>query len=159
MVTQVITNITSLSEIASYFSIDSISFLDVSSRDEAIIQLVENLAQKKGLQGKDEFLQAVLDREKIASTGIGMGVAIPHAKLSIYNDFFITVGILKNGIHWDSMDHLPVKLILLIGGPDDKQTHYLKLLSQLTLHLRNEETRKKLLTLTAPEQIIQIFQS
>lgn len=159
MVTQVATNFSPLADLVSYIDTDSISFLDVSSRDEAITELVEDFAEKRGLDGQKEFLKAILEREAIASTGIGMGVAIPHAKLPIYNEFFIKIGILKRGVNWDSMDKLPVKLIILVGGPDDKQTHYLKLLSQLTLYLRDEETRKKLLTLTAPEQIIQIFQS
>ncbi len=159
LVTQVKTKSTSIADIASYIDKDAISFIEADSRDDAIKQLIDKLAENRNLICKDEFLDATLKREKIASTGIGMSVAIPHAKLPIYNDFFISVGILKEGVNWGSIDRIPVKLIFLIGGPDDKQTHYLKLLSQLTLYLRNEEIRKKLLTLTVPEQIIQIFQS
>ncbi len=138
---------------------ESVAFLEATSRDEAIKELIQRLSQDHNLVNEEEFLNAIMQREKIASTGIGVGVAVPHAKLPIYDDFFIAVGILKQGIDWGAMDELPVKLIFLIGGPDDKQTQYLNLLSQLTLYLRDEEVRKKLLTLTAPEQMIQIFQT
>lgn len=157
--TQVSTSTGTLSDIASCIQQDAVIFLEASSRNEAISMLIEKLSESKNLIAKDEFHQAILEREKVASTGIGRGVAMPHAKLPVYNEFFIAIGVLKDPVNWDSMDGLPVKLIFLIGGPDDKQTHYLKLLSQLTLYLRDEERRKKLLTLTAPEQIIKVFQS
>ena len=146
-------------DISSYIENGVVSFIEAANRDEAIQKLVQNLDEKRPLYQKDEFLKAVLKREEMASTGIGKGIAIPHAKLSIYNEFFLSVGILEEGIEWGALDRIPVKLIFLIGGPDDKQSHYLKLLSQLTLYLRDEERRKKLLTLTAPEQMIQFFQS
>jgi len=71
----------------------------------------------------------MLEREKIVSTGIGMGVAIPHAKLTSVEDFFIAIGILSKGVQWNALDGGPVRLIFMIGGPDDKQTAYLQILS------------------------------
>ncbi len=146
-----------MTNIASYLTVDTILFLDATSRDEAIHLMIDSLAKYRDLEAKEEFTKAVFDREKLASTGIGMGVAIPHAKLKVYDDFFIAIGILKNGIAWNSLDQIDVRLIFLIGGPDDKQSQYLNLLSQLTLFLRDEEIRKKLLTLTKPQQIIELF--
>lgn len=142
---------------STYLNPEAIRFIDASSRDEAITNLVDSLSIAFSLKNKEEFYSAVLEREKVASTGIGMGVAIPHAKLSIYNDFFIAIGVLKKGINWNSMDGQDVRLIFLIGGPDDKQSHYLNLLSQLTLYLRDEDVRKKILSLQTPEQIIDVF--
>ena len=70
-------------------------------------------------------------REKIVSTGIGMGVAIPHAKLPSFDRFFLAVGLqkVKDGIDWDALDGAPVRLIFMIGGPANQQTDYLKILS------------------------------
>ena len=131
--------------------------LQSDQRDAALKELVELLAAEDKLKDKQLFYQAILERERIVSTGIGMGVAIPHAKLSGYPHFFIAIGIHYKGIAWDSIDGLPVRLIFLIGGPDDKQTEYLQLLSHLTLAIKDEEVRKKMLQLSRPEDIIALF--
>ncbi len=159
MVIQVSSKSKSPASISTYLHANSICYLDAESPKEAINQLIESLSKDQRLKSKKEFYEAVLEREKTASTGIGMGVAIPHAKLSCYDDFFIALGILKKGIPWNSMDQADVQLIFLIGGPDDRQCHYLNLLSQLTLFLRDQGVRKKLLTITNPEQIIEIFKN
>lgn len=156
---QVKTKTDSIVDITEYLERGVVSFLKASTRDEAIKELIEKLADMQKIYQKDEFYKAVIKREQVASTGIGRGVAIPHAKLPIYNDFFIAAGILEEGVNWGALDQVPVQIIFLIGGPDDKQSHYLSLLSELTLFLRDGDTRKKLLTLTAPEQMIQLFQS
>lgn len=144
--------------ISDYLTQDSVSFLDVSSRQQAIEQLVENLDKRGKLKDKEAFLNAVLAREKLVSTGIGAGVAIPHAKLSSYDDFFIAVGILQRGVQWEALDGAPVRIIFLIGGPDDKQTEYLQILSKLTYALKEEGRRKKILQLSSKEEIVSVFE-
>lgn len=146
-------------DVAPYLERGVIRFFEASDRNDVITKLIDHLQESAPIEYPEKFLEAVLKREEIASTGIGKGIAIPHAKLPFYDDFFISVGLLEKGVEWGALDGIPVQLIFLIGGPDDRQSHYLKLLSQLTLYLRDEETRKKLLTLTAPEQMIQIFKS
>lgn len=134
-------------------------FLDSHTRDEVLKSLVENLEKAGRLKDPKKFFNAILSREKIVSTGIGLGVAIPHAKLTEYEDFFIAIGILKHGVEWHSLDGIPVRLVFLIGGPDNKQTEYLQILSNLTVALKDEERRKKMLTLNSPAAIISLFES
>lgn len=143
--------------IAQYLDPSLVLFLDVDQRDEALRALVERLDQQGKLKNKEEFYNAILDRERIISTGIGMGVAVPHAKLPVYTTFFIAIGIHHKGIPWFSLDGIPVRLVFMIGGPDDKQTEYLQLLSRLTLALKDEERRKKMLQVKTPEAVIQLF--
>ena len=88
-----------------------------------------------------------------------MGVAIPHAKLSSYDDFFIAIGILQKGVDWNALDGAPVRLIFMIGGPMMSKRNPFQILQSLTMALRDEEKRKKLLTLNSKEAIIQLFQS
>lgn len=135
-----------------------ITFLNSSHRDEALQALVHSLWQNGKLSDEKSFLQAVLDRESIVSTGIGMGIAIPHAKMSGFEDFFMAVGIHKQGIEWGSLDGLPVKLIFLIGGPENKQTEYLRVLSRLTIAIKDENRRKQMLEATMPQHVIDLFQ-
>lgn len=144
--------------ISNYLDEQLVLFLDVDNRDAALSALVD-CAEKAGkLQKREEFYQAILEREKIVSTGIGIGVAIPHAKLAGFEDFFISIGIQKKrGIDWNTLDGSQVRLIFMIGGPENKQTEYLRILSHLTLAIKDEERRKKLLKATAPHEVIQLF--
>jgi len=143
--------------ISQYLSPDLVTFLEAEERDDALRTLVECLDKAGRLKNKEAFHTAILDREKIVSTGIGMGVAVPHAKLSGYDTFFIAIGIHPKGIPWDALDGVPVRLVFMIGGPDDKQTEYLQLLSRLTLAIKDEERRKKMLQLSKPEDMMILF--
>lgn len=147
----------SLLLVSKYLNPKLVVHLQEDDRDEALSALVELLADEGKLINKEAFHQAILERERIVSTGIGMGVAVPHAKLSGYSTFFIAIGIHQKGIAWDALDGVPVRLVFMIGGPDDKQTEYLQLLSRLTLAIKDEERRKKILQLNKPEDIIALF--
>lgn len=136
-----------------------ITFLGVQTREEALCALVEIVHHAGKLRNKEEFLKAILYRESIISTGIGLGVAIPHAKLAGYEHFFIAIGILKKGVDWKALDETPVRIIFMIGGPENQQTEYLQILSHLTMMINDEERRKKLLTLNSPEAIIKLFKN
>lgn len=146
-----------MSKISHYLSPNLIAFLSAETRDQVLVKLVELLDQNGKLENKEEFLKAISEREKIVSTGIGMAVAIPHAKLPEYDDFFIAIGILNKGVDWDSLDDVPVRIVFMIGGPDDKQTEYLQILSNITYAIKDEQRRKKMLTLNAPEAIMKLF--
>ena len=144
--------------ISNYLDERLVLFLKADSRDEALDQLVRALEKAGKLKNPKVFHEAILEREKIVSTGIGLGVAIPHAKLQGYDDFFIAIGIQsKNGIEWNALDGAPVRLIFMIGGPENKQTEYLKILSHLTMAIKNEERRKKLLKTYDAKDVIGLF--
>lgn len=143
--------------ISKYLNPKLVLHLEASKRDEVLQALVDQLDIEKKLLDKQAFYQAILERESIVSTGIGMGVAVPHAKLTGYDTFFIAIGIHQKGIAWDALDGVPVRLVFMIGGPDDKQTEYLQLLSRLTLAIKDEERRKKILQLSNPKDIIALF--
>ncbi|MBA3816733.1 MAG: PTS sugar transporter subunit IIA [Parachlamydiaceae bacterium] len=146
-------------KISKYLDSQLVVFLDADSRDAAIKMMVEKIYSAGKLQDQTSFYEAIIEREKIVSTGVGMGTAIPHAKLASYNDFFIAIGILRKGLDWKSLDGAPVRVIFLIGGPDDKQTEYLQILSSLTYAIKDEQIRKKMLTLNSTQGIIDLFKT
>ena len=135
------------------------AFLDVPTREQALSALVELLHAQGKLQDKADFHKAILERERLVSTAIGMGVALPHAKLPDYDDFFVALGIAKKGVDWHAMDEVPVRIIFMIGGPDDRSARYLQVLSKLTMAVKDEDLRKELLLQTSPEGICQVFRS
>jgi len=147
-----------MAAISGYLDPELVLFLSTESRNETIQALVDCLDEKGRLNDKEEFLNAIIEREKIVTTGIGMGVAIPHAKLTGYDDFFIAIAVLNQGVEWDALDKTPVRLVFMIGGPDDKQTEYLQILSGITLALKNEERRKKMINAANAEDVIKCFQ-
>lgn len=143
--------------ISHYLNPDLITFFSANNRDEALKTLVDLIYQKGKLQNVQSFYEAIIEREKIVSTGIGMGIAIPHAKLPSYDHFFIAIGILQQPVEWHSLDGAPVRIIFMIGGPDDKQTEYLQILSSITQSVKDEERRKKILNLKTPQAILELF--
>lgn len=146
--------------ISDYLDSRLITFLDVDTRDEAIDALIDRLDEEGHLPKKATFRKAIFDREELISTGIGMGVAVPHAKLKELDDFFIIVGIQKKkGLDWNALDKAPVRLIFLIGGPDSRQSEYLQILSLLTSAIRDVDLRKKLLNAETPEEAFELFHS
>ena len=143
--------------LAQYMDKQLITFSNAFSRDEILKELTQLIYEAGRIKDKKQFFEAILKREKIVSTAIGMNVAIPHAKLSGYDQFFIAIAILKQSVAWQSLDGSTVRMVFMIGGPDDKQTEYLQLLSQLTQIVKDEEVRKSLLTSSSPIDIINYF--
>ena len=143
--------------INNYLSSKRVIFLDTDSRDEAISTLID--ASTEMLHCKETFLEAILEREKLMSTGVGYNLAFPHAKISKVKDFFVTIGISYAGIDWKAFDGGEVNLIFLIGGLIDRQEDYLKLLAALSASVKSEENRKKLLDCKTEESFLECLNS
>lgn len=144
--------------ISQYLDEQLVLFLDEESREGIIEHLADVLYKENRLKDKESFLAAILEREKIVSTGIGIGVAIPHAKISGDAEFFVAIGVQKKkGVDWKALDGSPVQLIFMIGGPGNKQTEYLKILSNLTQSVKDEQRRKRLLKCNTAKEVIDLF--
>lgn len=139
---------------------ENVIFLNTDDMEDTIEILVKNAFNSNEIKDKKLFITAVLEREELVSTGIGLGVALPHAKLSEIEDFFVIVGINKNGIDWDAIDRNPVGIVFLIGGPekDDSQKEYLKIISKLMLLIKNKDRRLMLLNAESEQEIVNIFE-
>lgn len=140
-----------------YLDSQRVIFIPASTRDDTLATLTDLLSEQGLVEDRDAFLQALLEREKIVSTGIGMGVAIPHAKLASCPEFFIAIAVLDRGVDWDALDSTAVRLIFMIGGPDDRQTEYLQILSDLTSLLRDDRLRRRILNTRDPEAVVEIL--
>jgi len=139
-----------------YLSADRVVIIDGGTKSDALTRLIELSRADELVRDFEKFRKEVLKRESIVSTGIGMGVAIPHVKTAAVRSFFITVGVFKQGVDWDSLDGKPVFIAFLIGGPEDHQ-QYLQILAKLTLIIRNEEKRKAIISAGGASQIIELF--
>ncbi len=140
-----------------YISLKRIKFLKSDTKRSVIDELVSVSSVDGKVTNPAKLTEDLLKRESIVSTGIGFGVAIPHAKVPEINEFFITIGVHKNGVNWESLDNKPAQIIFLIAGPDNMQEKYLRLLAKLTLIIKNPERRKKLTACSTEEEIFNIF--
>lgn len=131
----------------------------LKSRDKfkAIEELAMVFKESPVCSDIDEFVQALIEREKIMSTGIGFGIAIPHVKLKSVSNISFALGISKNGINFDSLDGKPVSLIILVAAGEKQHNDYLNLLSKIMSVLKDQNIRKKIKTIKSSEEIINIF--
>ena len=67
------------------------------------------------------------------------------------------MGIQKVGLDWESLDNSPVRLIFMIGGPDDRQNEYLQILSRLTVIIKDEKLRKKLINSSSKKEVMKLL--
>lgn len=144
-------------ELDSYMAKDNINFIKSHKKQDILKEMVQLSYEKGKIKDLDSFQEAILDRENIISTGIGLGIAVPHAKLKNIDEFFVTVGILSEPVEWESIDNEPVSIIFMIGGPDNRQKEYLGILSKLVLFSKNSSRRKEILSATTPEEVINQF--
>jgi fructose-specific phosphotransferase system IIA component len=131
-------------DLKDYIARDRIAFLEARDKQEALAKLIELSNDDTYVIDFEQFQNAVLDREYIVTTGIGQNVAIPHIKSRWVRDFFITIGVFRDGVEWQSIDEKPVHLAFLIAGPEEHE-NYLRILAKLTLIIRNKEKRKAII--------------
>ena len=131
--------------ILDYLSESSVLFLDSTNKQEILTQMAQRASEIGHKVDVQAFTKAIFEREAIMSTGIGLQIAIPHAKLPAIEDFFVVAAILGGDTEWDALDKKPVRLVFMIGGPADKQSDYLKILSKITLVIKNPARRKALM--------------
>lgn len=133
---------------------ERILWLESHTKEEALRAMVENISQTAGLSPIEDIYKAILDREKLLSTGFGLGLAIPHAKLPGIKDFAVGLGIHRRGLEYESLDDKPVHILVMIVGPNSHQEEYLQVLSRVTSFLK--DNRENLLNFKDSEEIYQL---
>lgn len=132
--------------------------LKARTKEEVLDELIDILYKDGKVKDKGELKKAVLKREEEFSTGIGMGIAIPHGKCSAVTEPTITFGLSKEGIDYKSMDDKPAKLFFLIAVPEESSDVHLKALSEISRKLMHADVREKLYNADNFEDFIRIFE-
>ena len=123
---------------------ERVILLDATTKEEALRRLAAVVATSPEVTDGARLLAALHEREKIMSTGIGLGIAIPHAKIPSVRDFVVGFAKVDQGIDFNSLDGKPVHFIVMIAGPDNQQERYLQLLARITLKLKDAGVRRRL---------------
>ncbi len=136
-----------------------LSQLQVKNKLELISVLVSSLAPKIGEEKVEEVKAAVLEREKVMSTGVGKGLGIPHCKTKAVDDNFAAFALLKEPLPFDSIDDEPVRMVFLLVGPDSRNSSHIKLLSRISRLMNSGSFREQILACQSPEEILQAFKT
>ncbi len=139
-------------------SFDAIS-LDLVSRtkDGVLFELAELLKFDHRISNLALFIEDIKKRESLGSTGIGYGIAIPHAKSSHVLEPCIAFGISIEGIDFESMDEEVAHLFFMIAMPEDGANLHLKALAMLSRHLMHEAFRDKLMKVETKEAFLNLI--
>ncbi|MFF3022425.1 fructose-specific PTS transporter subunit EIIC [Gottfriedia sp. NPDC057948] len=131
--------------------------LNSSSKMSVIDELIQVLDQAGKLNDQQQFKQAILTREGQSTTGIGEGIAIPHAKTAAVKTPAIAFGRSKDGIDYESLDGQPAHLFFMIAASEGANNAHLETLSRLSSLLMDEEFRGSLLSAKDANEIIQLI--
>ncbi|MDX8045237.1 fructose-specific PTS transporter subunit EIIC [Gracilibacillus sp. S3-1-1] len=127
------------------------------SKDEIIEEIATKLADGNYLQDKQQFVQAIWDRENQSSTGIGETVAIPHAKTSAVATPAIAFARSKAGLDYESLDGQPAHLFFMIAASEGANNDHLQTLSRLSTLLIDEDFRNQLMEASNEDEILRII--
>lgn len=126
---------------------------------DAIEELITVLDTAGKLADRSEYKKAILAREEQSTTGIGEGIAIPHAKTKAVKQPAIAFGRSKEGVNFESLDGQPAHLFFMIAAPEGANNTHLETLSKLATILMKEEVRGKLLEAASEDEVINIIDS
>lgn len=128
-----------------------------TTKAEILNAMIELASSSDRVIDKEKMRSAILEREKIMSTGVGSGFAIPHGKTDAVHDIVAAFAITDQPIDYQSLDDQPVRIVFLLVGKDNSVGPHIKLLSRISRLMNKEEFRKKLIEAKSPSEILQIF--
>jgi len=131
----------------------------VNTKNELLRALVDILAEGGKVEDPDHLFEDVLEREKLASTAMGVGCAVPHVHSSGVEKTEIGVALIKEGIDFEAPDGQSVSLVIMIVGPAEKARLHLKLLSKIARFLHDSEFRRQLMDANNPEEFLSLLKS
>ena len=145
-----------------YFNNKLITVIDGKHTKEEILKIMVDLIGENSdalssdaLSNKEDFLENILNREKVGSTGIGLGIALPHARCENIKKIVVAVALLKEPINFNSLDGENVKLLVMLGAPKNQGAEYLSLVGTLMRTFRNKEARNTLLEASNQQELIE----
>lgn len=145
-------------KISDILSTDVIAvMLDTTDKDDAINKVIDLAAKSGKILDKEKVSRTIFEREKLVSTGVGKGFAIPHGKTDSISDVVAAFAITKEPIDFDSIDGEPVRFIFLLIGKENLLNTHIKLLSRISRLMNKDEFRDKLLEAASPQEVLSIF--
>jgi PTS system nitrogen regulatory IIA component len=137
---------------------ERITIMSAKNKAEALNTLIDLLATAPEVKNRDELADAIFHREELMSTGIGLGIGLPHVRLASVSNVVMAVGINRTDItDYQSIDGEPVRIICMIAAGKYQHTTYIKTLVAISPYLRAERIRQALLQATDAKSVADLF--
>lgn len=145
-------------QISDFLTSDTVA-VDLLAEDKKglINAMIKLLASHDHVTDIDEVQRAVIERENMMSTGVGKGLALPHAKCDAVTDTVAALATLKKPVEYGSIDDEPVRIAFLLVGTPDAKSQHVKVLSRVSRLMNRESIRSGLLSSKTPEKLLDIF--
>lgn len=130
-----------------------ISDLKGRTKTEVLTELISSFKESKLISNVRTAVDVVLEREKLGSTGIGEGIAIPHGKMKGIDSILCAFGRSKEGVDFDAIDGKPVHIVFLLLAPEDSAGLHIQMLSRISRILRDQAFRKHLVEQSLSEDL------
>ncbi len=145
-------------KIVDILSINSIRLGLQAENKKYLLERMLDLAMESGrITNREEAKKEVFEREKIMSTGIGKGIALPHAKTNSVSDSVASLAVLGTPIDYDAIDGKEVSIVLLLLGRESNVGSHLRLLSRISRLLNDDDFRQSVLDCSTPEELLSRF--
>ena len=142
------------------FKLELVRIVDAfESKGECLDYMADLLSDSGCLSFPDRYLAAVKGREEIMSTGIGRGIAIPHARDLTVNCLKIAVCMLREPLDFGAVDNEPVNLVFMIAVPQNSNQEYMRILRSLSEYLRQDKNRARLLGSNSDRELFEHVQT
>lgn len=145
-------------QISDFLTSDTVAVdLMAEDKNDLIESMIRLLASHGDVTDLDEVRRAVIERENMMSTGVGKGLALPHAKCEAVTDTVAALATLKNPVEYGSIDDEPVRIAFLLVGTPDAKSQHVKVLSRVSRLMNRKSIRSELLSSTSPSELLDIF--
>lgn len=131
--------------------------LEAGTKEEVLGQMVDLLVEHKRIAEPDMLMGELLKRERVMSTGIGGGIAIPHALLHDVEELVILFGRTRQPLDFQALDGKPVDLVFMLVGPKGAANLYVKLLARISRLLQNNDFKANLRKCKTPEEVLEVL--
>jgi fructose-specific phosphotransferase system IIA component len=131
--------------------------LQSTAKDDVLQELAGLVGSSRMVTDGERLLADIRERENLVTTGVGYGVAFPHAKTRAVKGIVIAFGRSAGGIDFDAMDHKPVNLFFLIAAPEDAIGAHLNVMARLSYLMKSEENRDRLLNASSPGDVLALM--
>lgn len=135
-----------------------IFFSDLDKKQDNLETLIRLIENENLVEDVNLLKDSIFSREKLMSTGIGLGIAVPHVRIKGVNNIIIAIGITRNPIEdYESLDGTPVRIVIMIIAGEEQHSDYLLLLSQMVKILKKNSMIDKLLEAKKAEEVIDLI--
>jgi PTS system nitrogen regulatory IIA component len=127
------------------------------NKDSALSALTDLFVRDDEALDADAILRSLREREALASTGVGSGVAIPHGRLPNLQRIVAAVGVCPDGVEFDAVDGRPARILVAVLAPEQQAAEHLKALARLSRLLRDDSVRERVQRAGDPRQALAVF--